>query len=423
MRNILISIDSLILVLEGNDMRDKVVLAYSGGLDTSVAIKWIQENYGVDVVTLTVDVGQQEDLQAIEAKAKAIGALNHYFIDAKKEFAELYVFKGVKANAFYQGKYPLSTALARPLIASKLVEIAEKESAIGVAHGCTGKGNDQIRFDLTIKALAPHLKIIAPIREWKLTRDSEIEYARSKGIPMPAERKKIYSTDQNLWGRSVECGPLEDPSVEPPDDAFEWTTAPEEAPDTPEYVSITFEDGVPTALNGEVLPAVVLIERLNTLAGKHGVGRIDHMEDRMVGIKSREVYECPAAVVIIEAHKDLEKAVLTRHELGVKARVDEEWAFLAYGGLWMDPLREALDAFIDKTQERVSGVVRMKLYKGGLRVVGRFSPLTLYDLNLATYEGVTTFDQTLAEGFIELWGLQTKAANIVKRRMLRKEPV
>lgn len=403
-------------------MSDKVVLAYSGGLDTSVAIKWIQENYGVDVVTLTVDVGQQEDLQAIEAKAKAIGALNHYFIDAKKEFAERYVFKGVKANAFYQGKYPLSTALARPLIASKLVEIAEKESAVGVAHGCTGKGNDQIRFDLTIKALAPHLKIVAPIREWKMTRDSEIEYARSKGIPMPPERKKIYSTDQNLWGRSVECGPLEDPSVEPPDDAFEWTTAPEKAPDRAEYVSITFEDGVPTALNGEVLPAVELFERLNALAGKHGVGRIDHMEDRMVGIKSREVYECPAAQVIIEAHKDLEKAVLTRHELGFKARVDEEWTFLVYAGLWMDPLRESLDAFIDKTQERVCGVVRVKLYKGGLHVVGRSSPLTLYDLNLATYEGETTFDQTLAEGFIELWGLQTKAANIVKRKMRRNEP-
>ncbi len=423
MRNILIFISPLILILEGSDMRDKLVLAYSGGLDTSVAIKWIQEKYGFDVITLTVDVGQKEDLQVIEAKAKAIGALKHYSFDAKKEFAEQYVFKGVKANALYQGKYPLSTALARPLIASKLVEIAEKESASGVAHGCTGKGNDQIRFDLTIKALAPNLKIVAPIREWKLTRDSEIEYARSKDISMPAERKKIYSTDQNLWGRSVECGPLEDPSVEPPEDAFEWTTAPEKAPDKAEYVSITFEDGVPTALNGEALPAVELIERLNALGGKHGVGRIDHMEDRMVGIKSREVYECPAAQIIIEAHKDLEKAVLTRHELRSKARVDEEWAFLVYGGLWMEPLREALDAFIDKTQERVSGVVRVKLYKGGLHVVGRSSPLTLYDLNLATYEGASTFDQTLAEGFIELWGLQTKAANIIKRKMLRKEQV
>ena len=404
-------------------MREKLVLAYSGGLDTSVAIKWIQEKYGFDIITLTVDVGQKEDLKMIEAKAKTIGAMKHYSIDAKKEFAEQYVFKGVKANALYQGKYPLSTALARPLIASKLVEIAEKESATSVAHGCTGKGNDQIRFDLTIKALAPNLKIVAPIREWKLTRDSEIEYARSKNISMPADRKKIYSTDQNLWGRSVECGPLEDPNVEPPEDAFEWTTAHEKAPDRAEYVSITFEDGVPTALNGDALPAVELIERLNAIGGKHGVGRIDHMEDRMVGIKSREVYECPAAQIIIEAHKDLEKAVLTRHELTAKTRVDEEWAFLVYGGLWMEPLREALDAFIDKTQERVSGVVRVKLYKGGLHVVGRFSPLTLYDLNLATYEGVTTFDQTLAEGFIELWGLQTKVANIVKRKMLRKEEV
>jgi len=402
-------------------MRDKIVLAYSGGLDTSVAVKWLQENYGVDVVTLTVDVGQQEDLQAIEAKAKAIGAVTHYSLDAKQEFAERYVFRGVKANALYQGKYPLSTALARPLIASKLVEVAEKESAVGVAHGCTGKGNDQIRFDLTIKALAPHLQIVAPIREWKLTRDSEIAYAQSQGIPLPAARKKIYSTDQNLWGRSVECGPLEDPNVEPPEDAFEWTTAPEDAPDTPDYVSITFDDGVPTAVDGETLPAVALIERLNARGGRHGVGRIDHMEDRMVGIKSREVYECPAAQILIEAHKDLEKAVLTRHELGAKARIDDDWAFLVYGGLWMDPLREAFDAFIDKTQERVAGEVTVKLYKGGLRVVGRTSPLTLHDLNLATYEGVTTFDQTLAVGFIELWGLQTKAANIVKRRLPRKD--
>lgn len=397
-------------------MKDKVVLAYSGGLDTSVSVKWIQENYGVDVVTMTVDVGQRDDLKAIEKKAKAIGALKHYSIDAKGEFAEKYVFQGVKANALYQGKYPLSTALARPLIASKLVEVAKREGAAGVAHGCTGKGNDQIRFDLTVKALAPDLRIIAPIREWKLSRDEEIKYAKERGIPLPAEMKRIYSVDQNLWGRSVESGPLEDPDVEPPEDAFQWTVTPEKAPNKPEYVSIRFEEGVPTTLNGGVLGPVELIERLNSIAGRHGVGRIDHMEDRMVGIKSREVYECPAATVIIEAHRDLEKAVLTRHELTFKQRVDEEWAFLVYSGLWMNPLKEALDAFVDKTQERVCGEVRIKLYKGGLSVVGRNSPMTLYDLNLATYEGFTTFDQRWAEGFIELWGLQTKAANIVKRK-------
>lgn len=403
-------------------MLDKIVLAYSGGLDTSVSVKWIQEKYGVDVITLTVDVGQKDDLKAIEEKAKAIGALKHYSMDAKREFAEKYVFQGIKANALYQGKYPLSTALARPLIASKLVEVARKEGAVGVAHGCTGKGNDQIRFDLTITALAPDLKIIAPIREWKMSRDGEIEYAKKKGIPLPAEMKKIYSIDQNLWGRSVECGVLEDPSVEPPEDAFDWTVTPEKAPDTPEYVSIKFEDGVPTEVNDRGLAPVEIIAELNSIAGSHGVGRIDHMEDRMIGIKSREVYEGPAATVVIEAHKDLEKAVLTRHELRFKKRVDEEWAFLVYGGLWMDPLKDALDAFIDTTQEKVCGVVTVKLYKGGLRVVGRSSPMTLYDVNLATYEGVTTFDQTLARGFIELWGLQTKAANIVKRKTMHQKP-
>jgi argininosuccinate synthase len=396
-------------------MRDKIVLAYSGGLDTSVSVKWIQEKYGVDVITLTVDVGQKDDLRAVAEKANAIGALKHYSMDARREFVEHYVFQGIKANALYQGKYPLSTALARPLIASKLVEVARQEGAVGVAHGCTGKGNDQIRFDLTITALAPDLKIIAPIREWKMSRDEEIEYAKTKGIPLPAEMKKIYSIDQNLWGRSVECGVLEDPSVEPPEDAFDWTVSPEQAPEKPEYVSIAFEDGVPTAVNEQRVDAVAMIAKLNAIAGSHGVGRIDHMEDRMIGIKSREVYEAPAATVIIEAHRDLEKAVLTRHELGFKRRVDEEWGFLVYGGLWMDPLKAALDAFIDTTQERVCGAVTVKLYKGGMRVVGRSSPMTLYDVNLATYEGVTTFDQTLAKGFIELWGLQTKAANIVKR--------
>ena len=396
-------------------MRDKIVLAYSGGLDTSVSVKWIQEKYDVDVITLTVDVGQKDDLRAVAEKANAIGALKHYSMDARREFAEHYVFRGIKANALYQGKYPLSTALARPLIASKLVEVARQEGAVGVAHGCTGKGNDQIRFDLTITALAPDLKIIAPIREWKMSRDEEIEYAKTKGIPLPTEMKKIYSIDQNLWGRSVECGVLENPGAEPPEDAFDWTVPPEQAPEKPEYVSIAFEAGVPTAVNEQRLDAVAMIAELNTLAGSHGVGRIDHMEDRMIGIKSREVYEAPAATVIIEAHQDLEKAVLTRHELGFKKRVDEEWAFLAYGGLWMDPLKDALDAFIDTTQERVCGAVTVKLYKGGMRVVGRSSPMTLYDVNLATYEGVTTFDQTLAKGFIELWGLQTKAANIVKR--------
>jgi argininosuccinate synthase len=397
-------------------MKEKIVLAYSGGLDTSISIKWIQEKYGVDVVTMTVDVGQGDDLKEIEEKAETIGAVKHYSIDAKEEFVKDYVFRAIKANALYEGKYPVSSALSRPLIASKLVEVARKEGAIGVAHGCTGKGNDQVRFDITIKSLAPDLRIIAPIREWKLTRDGEVKYARENKIPLLFEKSKVYSIDQNLWGRSIESGPLEDPSNEPLENAFEWTVPLERAPNEPEYATISFRDGIPYSINDDALDAVTLIERLKELAGRHGVGRIDHMEDRLVGIKSREVYECPAAAVILEGHKDLEKAVLTRHELVFKRMVDDQWTFLVYAGLWTEPLREALEAFIDKTQERVHGEVKVKLYKGGLHIVGRSSPMSLYDRKLATYEGLTTFDQTWSPGFIELWGLPTKAANILRRK-------
>jgi len=396
-------------------MRDKIVLAYSGGLDTSVSIKWIQEKYDVDVITMTVDVGQGSNLKDIEEKAKIIGAIKHYSIDAKEEFVKKYIFHAIKANALYEGKYPMSAALSRPLIASKLVEVAKKECAIGVAHGCTGKGNDQVRFDVTIKSLEPNLRIIAPIREWNLSRDEEVKYAKENKIPLVFEKNKVYSIDQNLWGRSIESGPLEDPSNEPPEDAFEWTESPESALNEPEYLTINFREGIPYAINGETLEAVALIEKLNNVAGKHGIGRIDHMEDRLIGIKSREVYECPAATVILEAHKDLEKTVLTKHELSFKKLVDDQWTFLVYSGLWMEPLKEALEVFIDKTQERVLGKVKVKLYKGSLRVVGRSSPMSLYDLKLATYESSTTFDQTWSTGFIELWGLPTRAANILKR--------
>ena len=402
-------------------MKKKIVLAYSGGLDTSVLLKWIQQKYNSDVITVTLDVGQKEDLKAIEEKAVSLGALKHYSIDAREEFVEDYVFPAIKANALYEGKYPVSTALSRPLIASKLVEVALKEGAQAVAHGCTGKGNDQVRIEVTVKALAPNLKVIAPVREWGMTRDAEIEFAKANGIPIPVDVTKPYSVDQNLWGRSIECGVLEYPEEEPPEDVYEWTVSPEKAPDTPEYLRIKFECGVPIAVNGEEMNPVSLIETVNETGCRHGVGRIDHVEDRLVGIKSREVYECPAATIIIEAHKDLEKLVLTRHELLFKQRIDAEWAFLTYAGLWSDPLKEALDAFIDKTQERVFGEVKVKLYKGGLRVVGRSSPVSLYDLNLATYDIKTTFDQSLSAGFIELWGLPTKAANELKRRLGKKE--
>ena len=399
---------------------EKIVLAYSGGLDTSVLIKWLQEKYKAEVITVTVNVGQPENLKEVEEKAKKLGVLKHYSIDAKNEFATEYVFPAIKANALYEGKYPISTSLSRPLIAAKMVEIAEKEGATGLAHGCTGKGNDQVRFDVAIGSLAPDLKIIAPVREWGMTRAEEVEYAKAKGIPVSTAAKK-YSIDQSIWGRSIECGVLEDASQEPPEDAFEWTVAPEEAPNTPEYVTIKFEAGVPVALNKEKLMPLALIETLNKTAGKHGVGRIDHIEDRLIGIKSREVYECPAATVLLEAHKDLEKLVLTRHEVLFKQQIDVQWTFLAYTGLWMDPLREDLQAFINKTQENVHGEVRVKLYKGGLQVVGRSSPMSLYDQNLVNYNIKTSFNQAYSKGFIELWGLQTRMYNVLKRKAKKQK--
>jgi argininosuccinate synthase len=396
------------------------VLAYSGGLDTSVMIKWLQEKYNAKVITVTVNVGQPEDLAKAEEKANNLGVLKHYSIDAKQEFATDYIFPAIKANALYEGKYPISTTLSRPLIVKKMVEIAEKHGATALAHGCTGKGNDQVRFDISIGALAPDLKIIAPVREWSMTRAEEIEYAKVHGIPVSTAAKK-YSIDQSIWGRSIECGVLEDASQEPPEDAYEWTTAPEKAPDTPEYVTIKFEAGVPVALNQKALTPLTIIEKLNKTAGKHGVGRIDHIEDRMVGIKSREIYECPAGAVLIEAHKDLEKMVMTRHEVLFKQQIDAQWTFLVYAGLWLDPLREDLTAFIDKSQENVDGEVRVKLYKGGLQVVGRSSLMSLYDQNLVNYNIKTGFNQAYSKGFIELWGLQTRMHNILKRKTGEKK--
>lgn len=404
-------------------MKDKIVLAYSGGLDTSVLLKWLQQKYEAEVITVTLDVGQKEDLKAIEEKAEKLGVLRHYSIDAKEEFAKDYVFPAIKANALYEGKYPVSTALSRPLIAAKLVEAAEKEDAKTIAHGCTGKGNDQVRIEVSVKALAPNLKLLAPVREWGMTRDAEIEFAKKNGIPVPVNLKKPYSVDQNLWGRSAEAGVLEYPDKEPPENAYEWTVSPEKAPDKPEYLSITFENGVPKALNGKAMNPVALIEAVNEVAGKHGVGRIDHIEDRLVGIKSREIYECPAALTIIEAHKDLEKLVLTRHELFFKQQIEAQWTYLTYTGLWLDPLKEDLDAFINKTQERVCGEVKVKLYKGSLQVVGRSSPMSLYDMDLASYNIETAFNQSSSAGFIELWGLPTRVANALKKKGKAKRVV
>jgi argininosuccinate synthase len=393
---------------------DKFVLAYSGGLDTSVLIKYLQEKCQAQVITVTVDVGQGEDLKEAEDKAKKLGVVKHFSIDAKNEFAKDYIFPAIKANALYEGKYPISTSLSRPLIAKKMVEIAEKEGATGLVHGCTGRGNDQVRFDITLGALAPEMKIIAPVREWGLTRDEEISYAKAKGIPVSSAAKK-YSIDASVWGRAIECGLLEDANQAPPDDAYEWTMAPEKTPDKAEIITIQFETGVPVGINGENMAPLALIEETNKIAGRNGVGRIDHIEDRIVGLKSREVYECPAATVILEAHKDLEKMVMTRHEILFKQQIDAQWVFLAYAGLWVDPLKDDLDAFINKSQENVTGEVKLKLYKGGLQVIGRNSPNSLYDKNLANYNIKTSFNQSYSKGFIELWGLQTRMYNSLKK--------
>ena len=387
----------------------KVVLAYSGGLDTSVCIRYLQTLHQLDVITVTVDCGQDDDFKLIEKKAKAIGAIKHYYIDAKEEFASDYVIPSIKANGLYQNKYPLATALARPLIAAKAVQVANKEGATAIAHGCTGKGNDQIRFDVTMRALNPELKIIAPIRDMNLTRDIEIKFAKEQDIPISAEAKK-YSIDLNLWGRAVEGGNIEDSHFEPPQDAFEFINF---ANDKAGYMELEFEAGIPVAADGKRMSIIDLIQYVNDKAGDHGVGIVDHIEDRVVGIKSREVYEAPAAIAMIEAHRDLEKMVLTKHELSFKRSVDEQWSWLAYSGLWQDPLRNDLDRFIDATQIRVTGKVRVKMQRGSLRVVGRESKYSLYKNDLATYAAGSTFDQNLAKGFVELWGLQSIIANSV----------
>ena len=396
--------------------KDKIVLAYSGGLDTSVMIRWLPEKYGYDVITVIVNLGQKEDFKTIEERAYQIGAIKHYTIDAQDEFAGSYITKAINANGLYEGKYPLSTAIGRPLIVKKLVEIAEKEGAEAIAHGCTGKGNDQVRFEVTAKALNSSLKIIAPVREWNLSRQEEIEYAKLHGITIQRSAKK-YSIDQNLWGRSIEGGSLEDPMTEPEEDVYEWITPASKAPITPTYAEVEFEEGNPVSLDGRKRSLKDIVFLLNKIAGENGVGLIDHIEDRLVGIKSREVYECPAAVTLIEAHKALEKMVLTRHELAFKETVDSEWSRLAYFGLWMDPLREDLEAFIKRSQKRVYGRVKIKFYKGSLSIAGLESPYSLYDKALSTYGIDSTFDQKDSAGFIEIWGLQSRVASEIQRKM------
>ena len=395
-------------------MADKVVLAYSGGLDTSAAIKWLADKYKMDVIAVTADIGGVEELPAIQQKALKIGAVKAFTLDAKKMCVDSSVIPALKANALYEGQYPLATALGRPLIAKLLVDAAKKERAVAVAHGSTGKGNDQVRFDVSVTALAPELRIIAPAREWGMTREETIAYAEKYGIPIPIKATSPYSIDENLWGRSIECGVLEDPWVEPPEEVFAWTKSPAACPDKPGYVEISFEKGAPISINGEKLDGVTLVQQLNELAGKHGVGRIDHVESRLVGIKSREIYEAPAATVLLKAHQELEAMTLTRQQLRFNEKVSSEYADIIYNGLWFTTLRRDLTVYVDHSQRNVTGTVRVKLFKGNCLVVGRKSPASLYDYSLATYDKGDVFDQSASPGFIHIWGLPAKIQSKVQ---------
>ncbi|EOL45052.1 argininosuccinate synthase [Enterococcus caccae] len=400
-------------------MKEKVVLAYSGGLDTSVAVKWLVDE-GYDVIACCLDVGEKKDLDFIKNKALEVGASASYTIDAKEEFAQEFALIALQGHTFYEQSYPLVSALSRPLIAKKLVELARETGATTIAHGCTGKGNDQVRFEVAINALAPELKVIAPVREWKWSREEEINYAKEKGVPVPADLDNPYSVDQNLWGRANECGILEDPWATPPEGAYELTASLENAPDEADIIELTFIEGVPTAINGKEMLLSDLILDLNDLAGKHGIGRIDHVENRLVGIKSREVYECPAAITLMTAHKELEDLTFVREVAHFKPIIENQLSQIIYDGLWFNPLTDALIAFLKSTQKYVNGTVRVKLFKGHAIVEGRKSENSLYNENLATYTSADTFDQDAAVGFIKLWGLPTKVNAEVQASLHKK---
>lgn len=383
----------------------KVVLAYSGGLDTSCLIRWLKDkNY--DVIAYMADVGQGSDFKTYEKRALDTGASKVYILDLKKEFVEDYVFPALKAGAVYEHNYYLATALSRPLIAKHQVKVAQKEKATAIAHGCTGKGNDQVRFEVTAKILAPHLELLAPLRTWEFkTREQEIDYAKLHKIPIDVSKKSPYSTDINLFGRSIECGVLEDPWQEPPEEIYVMTKDPIKCPNKPEYVEVDFEKGIPVKVNGKKYDSVGLINELNTIGGAHGVGRVDMVENRLVGIKSREIYENPAGTIMHTAHRELEALVLDRETLHYKHQISYRYAEMTYYGLWETPLKKQLDAAVHAMQERVTGTVRLKLYKGNCSVVGRKSPYSRYSEEMATYGDKDKFDQKLAEGFIRLWGM------------------
>jgi len=388
----------------------RVVLAYSGGLDTSVAIRWLAEKKGYEVVACAIDVGQAAhgEMARVRQRGLDCGAVESIVVDARNEFAERYVAPAIAANALYMGKYPLVSALSRPLITDHLVRIARETGASAIGHGCTGKGNDQVRFEVTAMALAPDLTMEAPIREWGLSRDDAIRWAGERGIPIPVKRDSPYSIDENLWGRTAECGVLEDPWASPPEEVYERSAALVDAPDQPEDMTLSFRDGLPVAVDGKELDLAALISEVDARAGAHGVGRIDMVEDRLVGIKSREIYECPGALTILTAHRDLEDLCLEQELAQEKRGLEGRYAQLVYNGLWFTPLKTAMDAFLQVSQRYVAGDVRMRLYKGSAAVAGRRSDIGLYDHDLATYDATDRFDHTQAEGFVKLWGLPTK---------------
>ena len=397
---------------KGTRMTSKrIVLAYSGGLDTSVAIPWLQDRYQAEIITMTVNLGNLPEMESIHDKALKTGAISAITVDVTQEFLERYAFPSLQANATYEGQYHLATALGRPLITQHLIKLAQEEGAFAIAHGCTGKGNDQVRFETSAVILDPNITVLAPAREWNMTRPEEVEYARQRGIPVPSGTNP-YSTDENIWGRSIESGVLEDPWVTPPDDVFLWTRSISEAPEEPVELELTFQSGIPVAVNGDELSAVPLVTLLNELAGTHGIGRVDHIENRLIGIKSREIYEAPAAAILHTAHRALETMTLGKQQQRFKERVAQEYADLIYNGLWFTPLRSDLQAFVSSTQRHVTGTVRLSLNKGNIIVTGRKAPRSLYSFNLATYDKDDVFDHTAATGFINLYSLpfRTQAA-------------
>lgn len=398
--------------------KERIAVAYSGGLDTSVIVKWLQEKYNAEVITVTGNLGQKKEIVGLKEKAKKSGAVKVYIQDLRKEFVEEYIWPTLQAGALYEFTYPMATSIGRPLLAKALVEVAKKEKCTAVAHGCTGKGNDQVRFEVSVAALAPELKIIAPVREWEFkSREEEIAYCERHGIPVVATKQSPYSIDENIWGTAIECGILEDPMVEPPEDAYQRTVSPTKAPDMPAYITIDFQQGIPVAVNGKKMNGIELIDYVNEIGGAHGIGRLDLIENRLVGIKSREIYEAPGATILHFAHRELERLTLDKDTAHYKAKVAQDYADLVYNGLWFTPLRAALDAFVQETQKVVTGSVKLKLYKGSIEIAGRTSPYSLYDTKLATYTEEDQFDHRASAGFIKIYGLPVKTFYQVNKKL------